>query len=192
MDVRADGPHEVGSLVFLSASGDWTLTVVAKATFQLAPELSPLLPTGGDPLLEIAPQGQVAGTPKDLPGSLARLQQQAQGTQGLHPDLPVGIVQQAPQHMDHARIRHADLPQGRGRVASHEAVLGVGFPEQRAQAEAPGLVQQMEQHGNQGGLGQLARQLHARVPFLPGGTHQGRPRPVDQIGPLLGGGGQAR
>ena len=51
MDVRADGPHEVGSLVFLSASGDWTLTVVAKATFQLAPDVSPLLATGGDPLM---------------------------------------------------------------------------------------------------------------------------------------------
>ena len=40
MDVRAEGPYEVGSLVFLSSEGAWVFTVIAKVTFALAPEES--------------------------------------------------------------------------------------------------------------------------------------------------------
>ncbi len=54
MDVRADGPYEVGSLVFLSPEGTCVFTVIAKATFVLTPELSPLLTSGGDPVLYLS------------------------------------------------------------------------------------------------------------------------------------------
>lgn len=48
MDVRSDGPLRVGSLIFRAGTGPYTLTVVAKATFDLTPGESPLVPDGGD------------------------------------------------------------------------------------------------------------------------------------------------
>ncbi len=50
MDVRAEGPHRVGSLLFVTAAGTYAHAIVAKATFVLAPEASPLVLDGGDPL----------------------------------------------------------------------------------------------------------------------------------------------
>lgn len=48
MEVRSDGPLRAGSLVFRSASGAFTFTVVAKATFLLTPGESPLVTEGAD------------------------------------------------------------------------------------------------------------------------------------------------
>lgn len=51
MEVRSDGPLRAGSLVFRSFDGAWTLAVVAKATFDLEPDASPLRTSGGDAIV---------------------------------------------------------------------------------------------------------------------------------------------
>jgi hypothetical protein len=48
MEVRSEGPLRAGSLVFRSAGGAFTFTVVAKATFMLTPGESPFVTTGAD------------------------------------------------------------------------------------------------------------------------------------------------